>query len=285
MDSTKVPLGGRSDPHDKYLDPDNVVAYALASNDENPLYLSGEAVPPLYAVAVAWTAFQQAGAMPPEATEGSRGGVHGEHDLYLHKPMVPGTWLHTTSERVAVVCSKAGMNTFTKLVTVDDDGDVVIEQYWSSLLRGDVTGGDQGTPPPDHGFPDEARTRPVGTASLPTTRDQTFRYAGASGDRAPMHVDDEVARSLGFPRKFNQGLCSLAVTSRGLIDLAAGGDPRRVRRIAVRFSSPVFPGNAIDLAVHDIGAGAGVGGTHAYAFEATSDGQAVFRHGRVEVSD
>src|SRR4029077_13990184 len=100
-----------------------------------------------------------------------------------------------------------------------------------------------------------ARERLVGTVSLPTTRDQTFRYAGASGDRAAMHVDDEVARSFGFPRKFNQGLCTLAVTSRGLIDLAAGGDPRRVRRIAVRFSAPVFPGNAIELSVYDAGAG------------------------------
>jgi acyl dehydratase len=283
MDSTKVPLGERSTPDDKYVDPDNVIAYALASNDENPLYLSGQAVPPLFAVAVAWNAFQTAASMPAEATAGSRGGVHGEHDLYIRKPIVPGAWLHTTSERVAVVCSKAGMNTFTKLVTVDDDGDVVIEQYWSSLLRGETTGGDQGTPPPDHSFPDDARTRPVGTTSLYTTLDQTFRYAGASGDRAPMHVDDEVAKSVGFPRKFNQGLCSLAVTSRGLIELAAGNDPRRIRRIAVRFSSPVFPQSSIDLSVFDIGATAN--GDHAYAFEAASEGQAVFRHGLVEVSD
>lgn len=283
MDSTKVPLGVVSAPNAKYLDPDNIVAYALASNDENPLYLAGDAVPPVFAVAVAWNAFMGVAAMPPEASAGSVGGVHGEHDLFLRKPMVPGTWLHTTSERTAVVCSKAGMNTFVKLVTVDDGGDVVIEQYWSTLLRGEVTGGDQGTPPPDHNVPDDARQRPVGTTSLPTTQDQTFRYAGASADRAPMHVDDEVARSMGFPRKFNQGLCSLAVTSRGLIELAAGGDPRRVRRIGVRFSSPVFPGNAIDLGVFDIGATEE--GTHAYGFEASSEGQAVFRHGRVEVAD
>src|SRR5688572_10463063 len=118
MDSTKVPLGERSAPDDKYVDPDNVVAYALASNDENPLYLSGEAVPPVFAVAVAWNAFMSASPVPAEAMEGSIGGVHGEHDLHIRKPIVPGTWLHTTSERTAVVCSKAGMNTFVKLVTV-----------------------------------------------------------------------------------------------------------------------------------------------------------------------
>jgi acyl dehydratase len=281
MDSTKIPLGVRSQAFDKYLDPDNVVAYALASNDDNPRYLNGDAVPPLFAVAVAWNAFMGVSSLPPEATVGQQGGVHGEHDLYIHKAMVPGTWLHTVSERSAVVCSKAGMNVFVKLVTTDDDGDTVLEQYWSSLLRGPVSGGDQGEPPRDHTFADEARARPVGSVALPTTRDQTFRYAGASGDRSPMHVDDEVARSMGFERKFQQGLCTLAVTSRGLIDLAADGDPQRIRRIAVRFSSPVFPGNDIDLSVYDAGPS---GSGHGFAFEASSDGQMALRHGIVEVA-
>jgi hypothetical protein len=72
------------------------------------------------------------------------------------------------------------------------------------------------------------------------------------------------------------------VTSRGLIELAAGGDPRRVRRVAVRFSSPVFPGNAIELSVFD--AGETGDGAHGYAFEATSQGQLALRHGLVEVA-
>src|SRR3984957_2087852 len=282
MDSTKVPLGVRSAVRDKYLDADNVVAYALASNDENPLYLSGEAVPPLFAVVVAWDAFIGAAPLPPEAVEGARGGVHGEHDLYIRKPMVPGSWLHTVSERSAVVCSKAGMNVFVELVSTDDDGEVVLEQYWSALMRGEVTGGDQGSPPPVHPVPAGARQDLVGTVSLPTTRDQTFRYAGASGDRSPMHVDDEVARSFSFPRKFNQGLCTLAVTSRGLIDLAADGDPRRVRRIATRFSAVVHPGNAIDLSVHETDGSAD--GSRIFTFEASSDAKVVLRHGLVEVA-
>jgi acyl dehydratase len=281
MDSTKVPLGIRSTVFDKYLDPDNVVAYALASNDDNPRYLNGDAVPPLFAVAVAWNAFMGVSALPPEATAGQQGGVHGEHDLHIRKAMVPGTWLHTVSSRSAVVCSKAGMNVFVKLETTDDAGDIVLEQYWSSLLRGPVTGGDQGEPLQDHSFPEDARARQIGSVILPTTRDQTYRYAGASGDRAPMHVDDEVARSMGFPGKFQQGLCTLAVTSRGLIDLAAGGDPARIRRIAVRFSSPVFPGNTIDLSVHDVGPSSS---GHAFAFAASSDGQVALRHGLVEVA-
>jgi acyl dehydratase len=283
MDPSKVPVGARSGVHRTYLDPDNVVAYALASNDDNGLYLSGQAVPPLFAVVVAWTAFWDRAPIPPEATEGSSGGVHGEHDLYLRKPMVPGTWLNTVCEISAAVGSNAGLSVFLRLVSTDDEGGEVLDQYWSLMYLGQVEAQILGVPPPDHSFPDVARSRPIGSVKLATTRDQTFRYAGASGDREAMHVDDEVARARGFPRKLNQGLCTLAVASRGLIDLAAGGDPRRVQRVAVRFSSPAFPGDTIDLAVHD--AGSCGQDSHGYAFEATSEGQTVLRHGRVEVAE
>ena len=191
--------------------------------------------------------------------------------------------LHTTAERYCVVTSKAGMNIFVRLLSSDDEGRPVLEQYWSSMMMGEVTGGDQGPSAPEHAFPDEARAQLVGTMQLATTRDQTFRYAGASGDRARIHVSHKAAVSIGFPKKFNQGLCTLGVTSRGLIELAAGGDPTRVRRVAVRFTSPTFPGDDIEVAVYD--AGRTEAGLRSYAFEATSSGNVVLRHGRVEVTD
>ena len=134
------------------------------------------------------------------------------------------------------------MNMVVRLTSRDDSGAVVVEQYWSSLMRGPVTGGDQGDPMADHTFPDPARDRPVGAMVLGTTRDQPFRDPGASGDRAHMHVSDDTARRFGFPRKFHQGLCTLGVTSRGLVSLAARGDPRRIRRIAARFRGADVPG-------------------------------------------
>jgi acyl dehydratase len=174
------------------------------------------------------------------------------------------------------------MNIVFRLITTDDDGDDVLEQYWSRLLLGPAAGGDHGTPPPAHTFPEDARNRPVGSARLFTTRDQPFRYSGASGDHSSLHVNDEAARAVGFPRKILQGLCTLAVTTRGLSDLAAGGDPRRLRRIAVRFSSPVFPGDAVDVDVYD--AGPAAPGAHAFAFEASANGKLALRHGLVEVA-
>jgi len=283
VDSLKVPLADPSGICHTYIDPDHVVAYALATNDENPLYLEGLAVPPVFAAVVAWKAFWGVPPIPEEALAGTVGGVHGEHDIRIHKPVEVGGWCHTVGELHAVVCSSAGMNVYMRLSTTDDDGAEVLEQYWSLLHRGRVTGGNRGTPPPDHTFPAEARSRPTGSALLETTRDQTFRYAGVSGDHNPMHVNDEAARSRGFPRKVNQGLCTLGIVSRGLVDLTAAGDPRRVRRIAVRFSSPVFPGDPIELSVYDNATDSE--NSHSYAFEAASNGGVVLRHGLVEVLD
>jgi acyl dehydratase len=283
MDSTKVPLGQQAGPSANYCDPDEIVAFALAINDDNPLYLDGQAVPPTYPVVPVFDVFRGlVSDLPKAATEGARGGGHGEHDLYVRKPITPGMVLHTTADLYAVEVSKAGMNVFTWLISVDDDGEPVIEQYWSSIMVGEVTGGNQGPAMPGHLFPEDARERPVGKVSLATTRDQTFRYAGASGDRSIIHVSDKAAQAMGQPRKFNQGACSLGIASRALVALAAGDDPRRIKRVAVRFSRYAFPGNDLEVSVFD--AGPTPEGLHGYAFEVTSAGQSVLKNGLVEVA-
>jgi len=282
MDSSKVPLGEPSGPFLNYCDAGEIAAFALAINDDNPLYRDGRAVPPTYPVVPVFEAMRSLGQLPPEAMARGRGGGHGEHDLYIHQPISPGMALHTTADRYAVVVSKAGMNVFTRLMSVDDDGHLVIEQYWSTIIVGEVTGGNQGGQMPGHAFPEQARARKVGTMSLPTTPDQTFRYAGASGDRSSIHVSDQAAIRSGRPRKFNQGALSLGLASRALVALAAGGDPRRIKRVAVRFSRYAYPGDDIDVSVYD--AGPAAEGLHAYAFEAASAGQAVLKNGWVEVS-
>ena len=281
MDSTRVPLGEKVGPFANYCDPDEIAAFALAINDPNPRYQDGSAVPPTYAVVPVFQAFRSVPPLPAEAMVNGRGGGHGEHELVIHKPIMPGTVLHTTADNYSVVVSKAGMNVFTRLISVDDAGETVLEQYWSSIQVGEATGGDQGATMPDHLFPEEARSRLVGTMALQTTRDQTFRYAGASGDRAIIHVSDQAATRMGQTGKFLQGACSLGVSSRALVELAAGGDPRRIRRVAVRFSSYVFPQKDIEVSVYEIGTTPE--GRLSYAFEAVSDGRTVLRHGRVEV--
>jgi acyl dehydratase len=134
----------------------------------------------------------------------------------------------------------------------------------------------------EHAFPDDARTRPLGSHTFDVTGDQTFRY-GASTDHAPMHIDDEAARQAGFPSKFLQGLCTFAMCSGAVVKIAADGDPARVRRLACRFASPVFPRSSLLVELFDAGATVD-GGLRSVAFEATSAGTTVIKHGRAEIT-
>ena len=68
----------------------------------------------------------------------------------------------------------------------------------------------------------------------------TKRYAEASGDPNPIHLDDEFARSVGLPGRILHGLYSMAQVARAHT-AAAGGDPRALRRLAVQFRGLGFP--------------------------------------------
>src|SRR3954471_13723363 len=66
------------------------------------------------------------------------------------------------------------------------------------------------------------------------------RYAGASGDFNPIHIDKEFATAVGLPSNILHGLYGMAQVARA-VQAAAGGDPRRVRRLSVQFRGMGFP--------------------------------------------
>jgi acyl dehydratase len=66
------------------------------------------------------------------------------------------------------------------------------------------------------------------------------RYAGASGDFNPIHIDPEFAKAVGLPGNILHGLYSMAQVARAHTD-AAGGDPRALRSLAVQFRGMGMP--------------------------------------------
>ncbi len=67
----------------------------------------------------------------------------------------------------------------------------------------------------------------------------TLRYAGASGDFNPIHVDEEFARSVGLPGRILHGLWTMAQVARAQTE--AGGDPERLKRLSVQFRGMGLP--------------------------------------------
>jgi acyl dehydratase len=94
------------------------------------------------------------------------------------------------------------------------------------MKLGDVTVGDE--------LPALART---------ITREDVRRYAEVSGDRNPLHQDDEVARRAGFPGIIAHGMFTLGHLASCLVSWA--GDPAKVMRLRASFRSPVAMGDTI----------------------------------------
>ena len=66
------------------------------------------------------------------------------------------------------------------------------------------------------------------------------RYAGASGDFNPIHIDPEFAKQVGLPGNILHGLYTMAQVARANVS-AAGGDPRSLRRLSVQFRGMGLP--------------------------------------------
>jgi acyl dehydratase len=60
------------------------------------------------------------------------------------------------------------------------------------------------------------------------------RYAGASGDFNPIHIDPEFAKAVGLPNTILHGLYMMGLTARAATE-AAGGDPAALKRLSVQF--------------------------------------------------
>jgi acyl dehydratase len=81
--------------------------------------------------------------------------------------------------------------------------------------------------------------------SQPVERLALVQYAGASGDFNRIHWDEEFARSTGLPGVIAHGMYSMAVAARAVSAFA--GDPRALKRLKVRFSAMIRPGQTLTV--------------------------------------
>ena len=72
------------------------------------------------------------------------------------------------------------------------------------------------------------------------------RYAGASGDFNPIHIDPEFAKQMGLPGNILHGLYTMSQVARANVQ-AAGGDPRKLKRLSVQFRGMGFPEQEISV--------------------------------------
>jgi acyl dehydratase len=272
-----VRLGVRVGPFPARLDVETVQKFVEATGDPSGRVQDAAITPPVALVTQLWEAqsASRAALVPEDFQRAATGGVHGEHDLVLCRPIRPGEPLWTWVEgRAARATGRHSVITL-RYTTLDARHAPVAEQLWTTVWLG-VTCDESGVPPPAHDFPDGFRARPYGRWRVDVDPGMARRYAEASGDWSQHHFEAGAARRSGAAAPFLHGLCTLALCAQGVSELVADGDPARITRIAVRFVNPVLLGTELTLDLYDAG-------PLGCAFEAAAGGRRVIAHGRAEL--
>jgi acyl dehydratase len=270
-------LAGKSYPGGKYeVTAEAIRKYAEATNEDNLAFVGAELVaPPCFPIVASSPGIGQV-LFDQELGVNLALMVHGEEDHTFHALIKPGDVLDVATTLESVEVKETG-ETFTALVALTkQDGTLAAEVRSLMFVRGSGSGSKSGAKVEEQ-LPESAFE-----TVQKIDDDQTYRYAEASGDMNPIHTDPEFAKNMaGLPGIICHGMCTMAFASKAVLDAACGGDPSKLKRIKVRFSKPVFPGQTITTRGWVEGKS---NGFTTYGFETINpDGAAVIRNGVAEV--
>ena len=170
--------------------------------------------------------------------------VHGEQSISLAREIPVAGEIESITEIGGIYDKGSGaLVVVESIATLVGDGEPLFTNRSGLFIRGEGGwGGDRG-PSSSFAVPDRAPDHEVTYA---TRIDQALTYR-LSGDHNPLHSDPKFAAMAGFQRPILHGLCTYGFTGRALLHTLCGGDPARFRSMSGRFSSPVFPGEALTV--------------------------------------
>lgn len=229
---------------------------------------------PVFAIVPVWETIAPA-SRSVASDEARKRVVHYEQDIVVHRPIEAGMTLVSQATPVALLPRPNGTSLVIRTETRTEHGVLVNEQYVTEFFRGLEAERSVGERAPEHRL--EADGDPLAEVAYPVAEDQTVRYAAASGDDFAIHLDDDFARKVGLPGRIVHGLCTMAFAGRAVLEAAGVDDPRAVRRLAVRFSAPLFPGETVTTRVWRVDGG--------FGFESLNgEGKPVIKDGLAELA-
>jgi acyl dehydratase len=181
--------------------------------------------------------------------------LHGEQGLVIHKPLPAAATVvgRTVIDEIIDKGKDKGALIYSRREIRDKETGVLLASSSStSFLRGaGGFGGPTGPTKPVHQLPERAPDLVCDIKTLP----QAALIYRLSGDYNPLHADPAIAKAAGFPRPILHGLCSFGVAGHALLRTLCAYDPARLRRMEVRFSTPVFPGETVRTEIWREGSG------------------------------
>lgn len=175
--------------------------------------------------------------------------VHGEQHVQLHKPLPVEATVVARNRVVSITDKGPGKGAIVVILRDILDqatGDLLARSKMVTFLRGDGgfserAGVSDPGPEPLPPVPERAPDIEVALSSLM----QAALVYRLSGDYNTLHADPEVASAAGFRRPILQGLCTYGMAAHAVLRGCCGYDASRLRTMAVRFTSPVYPGETV----------------------------------------
>ncbi len=275
-------IGKQYPPQDYGVTAEATMRYARAYNEDNPWFFDttrpgGIIAPPMFGVAMSWLPIILVMSDNDLGADLLRL-LHAEQDMYFYRTTAPGDIVTSMVKILTIEERATGESLVAEVRCTNQRGELVQQMLFTGFIRGrgkrDRRTDEQSEEPPSG--------EPLLCVSQSIDADQTYRYAQASGDYNPIHVDENMAKMAGLPSIIVHGLCTMAFTSKVMIDHLCDHDPRRLKRLRACFSRPVFPGQMITTAIWPR---PGRDGLKVYAYETDNpDGKAVIKDGIVEVA-
>jgi NAD(P)-dependent dehydrogenase (short-subunit alcohol dehydrogenase family)/acyl dehydratase/putative sterol carrier protein len=258
-----------------YVLKEDIQAFTNATDDlTNPAYLEGTEAPPIFPVRPLLTMLHAAIA-DSELNADMLRLVHGEQDMRFHRHLKPWDLAAPRAEIQSIETKASGelLNVRQWLMV---DGEMTTEVISGLFIRGESEGGGEKKPvieAPKHDY--------IYTEKQTVIANHPMRYADASLDRNPIHLDEDVAKAAGHPSVILHGLCTMAFASRAVVNGVCGGKPERLKRLKVRFAKPVLPGWGLETRIWKESTTDGV---TTYGLEVVNqDGVVVITNGIAEV--
>lgn len=171
--------------------------------------------------------------------------VHGEQAMHFYKPIRPGDKITARAKVKAIEDKGSGELVIFNVTSTDQSGEKVVESDWGIFVRGIGSGqkpkGDGKKEQVQLGGESPLAFRKV----IRVDKDITYRYAEASNDRNPIHIDEKVAKAAGLKGIIVHGLCTMSMSMRAIIICYLDSDPYKLKSLGCRFTSPVYPGDTL----------------------------------------
>lgn len=240
--SLNFDLGGKTYPASTVsVTAEQIAGYARASGDDNPLHAIGpdQIGSPVFPVVYGLPALAAVTLDPELGVDNPLMILHGEQRIVHHRPVRPGDSLVLTPS-LETVEDKGRNAVFTaRLSASTESGEPVNDQYATIFVRGGGSGAERAS---SSEHPTRERGNPTATVTSHVDVDMPRRYADASGDHNPVHLDAAVAAAVGLPGVINHGMGTLSLVVGGIVAAALEGAAASVTEVSARMTDMVVPG-------------------------------------------